>query len=98
MHELNELEARAATQQAQFDDLSTAKNALEDIINKINLDSRRLFTEAFTVIRTHFQELFRKLFGGGMADIVLEEEVDVLDAASKSSPARPARSCAASRS
>ncbi len=80
LDELNELEGRAGAQQAQFDDLSTAKNALEDIINKINLDSRRMFTEAFTVIRTHFQELFRKLFGGGMADIVLEEGVDVLDA------------------
>ena len=31
------------------------------------------------MIRTHFQELFRKLFGGGMADIVLEDEVDILE-------------------
>ena len=30
-------------------------------------------------MRTHFQELFRKLFGGGMADIVLEDENDVLE-------------------
>jgi chromosome segregation protein len=35
--------------------------------------------EMFVVVRTHFQELFRKLFGGGMADIVLEDENDVLE-------------------
>ena len=35
--------------------------------------------DTFVVVRTHFQELFRKLFGGGMADIVLEDENDVLE-------------------
>src|SRR5205814_8640897 len=49
------------------------------IIAKINLDSRRLFTESFAAIRSHFQDLFRKLFGGGMADIVLEDENDILE-------------------
>ena len=29
--------------------------------------------------KRHFQKLFRKLFGGGQADIVLEEGVDILD-------------------
>jgi chromosome segregation protein len=79
LQELAELQARAATLQAQFDDLTTAKRSLEDIIAKINQDSRRLFTEAFATIRTHFQELFRKLFGGGMAEIVLEDEADILE-------------------
>jgi chromosome segregation protein len=77
--ELNELETRSATLNAQVVDLTTAKRALEDIIGKINEDSRRLFTETFESIRTHFQELFRKLFGGGMADIVPEDEADVLE-------------------
>jgi chromosome segregation protein len=79
LQELTELEARAETLQAQFDDLTAAKRALEEIIGKINHDSRRLFAETFAAIRTHFQELFRKLFGGGMADIVLEDENDVLE-------------------
>jgi chromosome segregation protein len=79
LQEMNELEARAATLQTQNDDLTAAKRTLEEIIQKINQDSRRLFTETFASIRTHFQELFRKLFGGGMADIVLEDEADVLE-------------------
>jgi chromosome segregation protein len=79
LQELSELETRAGALQAQFDDLTAAKRSLEEIINKINQDSRRLFTETFVAIRTHFQELFRKLFGGGMADIVLEDESDILE-------------------
>jgi chromosome segregation protein len=65
--------------QTQFNDLSAAKKALEEIIQTINQDSRRLFAESFGTIRAHFQELFRKLFGGGMADIVLENEEDILE-------------------
>jgi chromosome segregation protein len=79
LQELADLETRAASLQAQYDDLNSAKRALEEIIAKINNDSRRLFTETFVTIRTHFQELFRKLFGGGMADIVLEDEIDILE-------------------
>ncbi len=79
LQELNELESRSVSLQTQFDDLSAAKKSLEEIIFKINADSKRLFIDTFTVVRTHFQELFRKLFGGGMADIVLEDENDVLE-------------------
>ena len=79
LQELNELEVRASTLQLQFEDLNSAQKSLQEIIAKINNDSRRLFTETFADIRTHFQELFRKLFGGGMADAVLENEADVLE-------------------
>jgi chromosome segregation protein len=79
LQELAELEERARTLQGQLDDLNRAKAALEEIIGKINQDSRRLFTESFQTIRGHFQELFRKLFGGGMAEIVLEDESDILE-------------------
>src|SRR5205085_7282917 len=77
--ELTESESRAAALQTQFDDLSAAQKSLKEIIETINTDSRRLFTTTFTAIRTHFQELFRKLFGGGMADVLLEDEADVLE-------------------
>jgi chromosome segregation protein len=79
LQELNELETRASTLKVQFDDLTAAKRSLEEIISKINQDSRRVFSEMFQTIRVHFQELFRKLFGGGMAEIVLEDEADILE-------------------
>lgn len=79
LQELAELETRSENLSTQFADLGSAKRTLEEIIQTINQDSRRLFTESFTTIRAHFQELFRKLFGGGMADIVLENEEDILE-------------------
>jgi chromosome segregation protein len=79
LQELADLEARAGALHIQYDDLTSAQKALQEIIAKINVDSRKLFSETFAAIRTHFQELFRKLFGGGMADIVLEDENDILE-------------------
>jgi len=79
LQELQELETRAGSMHAEFTDLVSAKKSLEEIIAKINHDSRKLFTDTFGAVRGHFQELFRKLFGGGMADIVLEDEADVLE-------------------
>lgn len=79
LSELDELEARFNTLSSQHKDLSSAKASLEQIIHKINADSRRLFAETLETVRGHFQTLFRKLFGGGQADIVLEEGVDILE-------------------
>jgi chromosome segregation protein len=77
--ELDELETRHAHLSSQHKDLSEAKAALENIIERINADSRRLFAETLETVRGHFQQLFRKLFGGGQADIVVEEGADILD-------------------
>lgn len=79
LQELQELELRAGALQTQLDDLLAAKRSLEEIINRINTDSRKLFGDTLAVIRIHFQELFRKLFGGGQADIILEDETDILE-------------------
>ena len=77
--ELDELESRYESLSSQYGDLVSAKKSLERIIHKINADSRRLFMETLEAIRANFQELFRKVFGGGRADICLEEGVDVLE-------------------
>jgi chromosome segregation protein len=79
LEELDQLEQRFTTLDGQYKDLTEAKQALERIIHKINADSRRLFLETLEAIRVNFQALYRKAFGGGKADIVLEEGVDVLD-------------------
>ena len=77
--ELEELESRFGHLSSQYQDLTQAKDSLAQIINKINADSRRLFAETLEAVKANFQQLFRKLFGGGQADIVLEEGVDILD-------------------
>jgi len=77
--ELDELEGRYNHFHAQLMDLTEAKTTLEDIIRKVNVESRRIFLESFEAIRKEFRELFRKLFGGGDGDIILEDPDDVLD-------------------
>ena len=79
LEELDQLETRHTTLADQHRDLSNAKASLEKIIDRIDTDSRRLFSETLNVVKEHFQTLFRDLFGGGHADIVLEENVDILD-------------------
>jgi len=79
LQELDELETRFARLSGQLQDLVEARNTLEEIIRRINVESRRMFLESFTQIRQNFQELFRKLFGGGEGDVVLENPEDVLE-------------------
>lgn len=79
IEELRALEARLTPLQQQHDDLVAAQKSLLEIIDKINTDSRRLLQATFESVRDHFREIFRKLFGGGMADIVLENPDDILE-------------------
>jgi len=78
--ELEDLEGRYTEMDQQYQDLVQAKQHLENIISRINSDSRRLFLETIEAIRGNFQRLFRQTFGGGQADIVLEAGVDPLEA------------------
>ncbi|MBL9091893.1 MAG: chromosome segregation protein SMC [Planctomycetaceae bacterium] len=80
LEEIDELETRYTTLSTQFNDLTDAKKSLEQIIARIDADSRRLFQETLETVRANFQILFRKLFGGGQGDVLLEEGVDILDA------------------
>lgn len=80
LEELEELDSRYTTLHAQYQDLVTARESLLKIIQRINVDSRRLFAETLEKVRGNFQVLFRKVFGGGRADIVLEDGIDILEA------------------
>ncbi|MBA3708789.1 MAG: chromosome segregation protein SMC, partial [Planctomycetes bacterium] len=84
--ELDEVKAREEFLDKQFTDLSTAAQKLTEIIEQINQVSRKLFETTYKDVRTNFQALFRKLFGGGKADLELEKKdelgnpVDILEA------------------
>jgi len=79
LRDLEMQETRFHQLSSQLQDLVEAKQTLEDIIRKINVESKRLFVETFETIRTNFRELFRQVFGGGEGDIVLENPDDVLE-------------------
>jgi chromosome segregation protein len=76
----DELQIREKFLLNQREDLQKAQNALNELIKKINITSRDLFEKTFNQVRENFRVLFRKLFGGGKADIILEEGVDMLEA------------------
>jgi chromosome segregation protein len=78
--ELEEVTERLDFLIDQRRDLNESRRALEETIEKINVESERLFLEAFHEIRGNFQSIFRKLFGGGKADIILEADVSPLEA------------------
>jgi chromosome segregation protein len=79
LNELDELQSRYDYLNGQYEDLQAAKESLQRIIQKINADSKKLFLETLEIIRQNFQKLYRKSFGGGNADIVLEDTEDVLE-------------------
>ena len=63
------------------DDLLAAAADLRKTLQLIDRTARRMFRETFEEIREKFKETFRRFFPGGDADLVLEPDVDALEAA-----------------
>ena len=77
--EQQELEQRRQHFADQIHDVQDSERQLHDLIRRINRESRDRFVETFGQVRENFQVLFRKLFGGGRADIMLMDPDDVLE-------------------
>jgi chromosome segregation protein len=73
------LEKRHNFLSSQVQDLNSSRAQLQQLINRLNKKSKERFSQTFEEIRGHFQEIFRKLFGGGRADIILEDTEDILE-------------------
>jgi chromosome segregation protein len=73
--ELAELEERQQFLAVQVADLASSKQQLIELIDEINRESAVRFEATFNAVREHFQGMFRKLFGGGKADVLLETEL-----------------------
>ena len=74
INEQADLEAREGELAGQLEDMDKARAELEQLIEQLDGESRRRFAEVFAQIREHFagpSGMFRKLFGGGRADLVL---------------------------
>lgn len=63
----------------QRDDIESSKSELESIIRGITSEMKTIFETEFKVINDSFKETFLELFGGGKAELVLEDENDVLN-------------------
>jgi chromosome segregation protein len=60
-------------------DLVAATRDIEEAITKINITAREKLQTTYDLVRRHFQDLFCRLFGGGQADLILDDEKDILE-------------------
>ncbi len=77
--ELEEISPRYENLITQRDDLLASVARLEKLIEELDEESRARFLGCFEEVRENFLELFRKLFGGGKADIILEDPDNPLE-------------------
>ena len=80
IEEFDELEERHTFLRNQHDDLVNSKAELLEVIERINTETQRLFSETFAQVRLNFQDMFKELFGEkGQADLLLLDESDPLE-------------------
>ncbi|MFY3793434.1 chromosome segregation protein SMC [Ureibacillus sp. MALMAid1270] len=63
----------------QRNDLLEAQDTLHEAIKEMDEEMSTRFGESFTMIRSQFQNVFRELFGGGQADLVLLDPENLLE-------------------
>jgi len=79
IEEYQELEERHTFLTNQQDDLTKAKEQLLEMIKKINATTSEMFMNTFAAVNENFQTMFRQLFNGGTAKLVLVDTGDVLE-------------------
>lgn len=77
--EFAEVKERFTFLNKQLDDLARAKQDLDRITAEIRKESTQMFLETYEKIKRNFHTLFRRLFGGGRAEIRLADPDDVLE-------------------
>ena len=79
IEEHQELEDRYEFLNAQHNDLIEARQKLLKMISKINETTSVMFSETFAQVNENFDKMFKSLFNGGSAKLVLVDEEDVLE-------------------
>ena len=80
IEEFEELEERYNFLRNQHDDLVKSKVELLEVIERINNETQRLFSETFAQVRLNFRDMFKELFGEkAEADLMLLDETDPLE-------------------
>jgi chromosome segregation protein len=77
--EFNETKERFEFLSGQLADLQKAKDDLERITAEIRAEARELFITTYNKIKKNFHNLFRRLFGGGRAELRLQDPNHVLE-------------------
>ena len=73
IEEHHELEERYQFLVSQEEDLTNSIQSLQEIIQRLNQTTSRLFSETFQALQQKFNEVFTVLFAGGRAELILVE-------------------------
>lgn len=80
IEEFEELEEHHTNLRNQHDDLVNSKTELINVIERINVETKKRFTETFTEVAKNFKAMFKVLFGEkAIANLVLIDEDDPLE-------------------
>jgi chromosome segregation protein len=77
--EFTETKERYEFLSGQMADLEKARKDLEDLTAEIRTESSELFTKTYNRIKKNFHNMFRRLFGGGKAELLLSDSNHVLE-------------------
>ncbi|OJF76000.1 MAG: chromosome segregation protein SMC [Treponema sp. CETP13] len=77
--EFGETKERYEFLSKQCDDLEKACEDLQRITEEIKAESTELFLETYNKIKKNFHNMFRRLFGGGRAELRLVDPTNVLE-------------------
>lgn len=91
VEEYKEVSERYNFMSSQLDDVKKAKLELENIIETLTGDMCRMFSESFNIINRNFKSIFRELFGGGSAELILTDPENVLESGIEISVAPPGK-------
>lgn len=80
IHDYTEVAERYELMQTQYEDITKAKEELQEIIKELDAGMRKQFVEKFALIEKEFNTVFKELFGGGSTKLTLDEGEDILEA------------------
>ena len=79
IEEYNSISERYNFLKTQQDDLILSIKSLHQTIEKIDSTTKHMFAETFTKVNENFKGIFRRLFGGGRAELILVDEGNMLE-------------------
>ena len=79
IEEFAEVKERYDFLNTQITDLQKARDDLKRITDEIRAESTEIFLDTYQKIKRNFHNMFRRLFGGGKAEIKLEDPKNVLE-------------------
>ncbi len=89
--EYNDVKSRHVFLLTQLDDLNKSKENLTDIIYRLEHEMRQRFSDTMVELSRNFKNVFRELFGGGSAELILTDPGNILESGIEINVAPPGK-------